>query len=129
MSPVREANKLGGRACADSVIRTSCPYLRGNSNVGPLLLLPGVPQGQRWFCDAVPAASGGQRCCRWSAARQHQRATDAVTVGGTGLLAGCRTFGSERVGQTGVPGSDPRFPTSSRPPPSKECAPPFGDVT
>jgi len=46
-------------------------------------------QGQRWLCDAVPAASGGQRCGKRPAAPQHQRANDAVAAGGTGPLSEC----------------------------------------
>src|ERR1700683_5345519 len=72
------------RSPASGHPRPPSPYLRGYSNVGSLLLLPGRRQGQRWLSDAVGAASKFHRCGKWPAARQHQGANDAVTVGGTG---------------------------------------------
>ena len=68
--------------------RTKSPYLRAGATLALRCCCPAARQGQRWLCDAVPAASRAQRCGKRPATPQQQRANDAVTVGSTGLMPG-----------------------------------------
>ena len=70
-SGVSGVGRLGRRASrASGISGTGIGHHgSGHSIVGHPLLLLGRRQGQRWLCDAVAAASEGQRCCRWSVVR------------------------------------------------------------